>query len=186
MSTRKISAASSTERASGPGVSSVLLSGSTPYVLIRPAVTLSPTTPHHAAGSRTEPPVSVPMATGASPAATATPEPLEEPPGVRCTARSHGLRGVPRCVLVPKLPMANSTVCVLPITIMPAAMSRSASVAVTGDTRSAHTLEPPVVTRPCMSTRSFSAMGTPCSGPTRWPARMARSAASAASRASAS
>ena len=37
--------------------------------------------PHQAAGSRTEPPVSVPMATGASPAATATPDPLDEPPG---------------------------------------------------------------------------------------------------------
>ena len=185
-STRKISAASSTERASGPGVSSVVLSGSTPYVLILPAVTFRPTTPHHAAGSRTEPPVSVPIATGARPAATATPEPLEDPPGVLCTAGSHGLRGVPMCVFVPKPPIANSTVCVLPSTIMPAAISRSASVAVTGEIRSFQTLEPPVVTRPCMSTRSLSAIGTPCSGPTRWPERMALSAASAASRASAS
>ena len=64
-------------------------------------------------------------------------------------------------------------------------MSRSASVAVTGETRSAHTFEPPVVTRPSRSTRSFSAMGTPCSGPTRWPERIALSAPSAASRASA-
>ena len=58
--------------------------------------------PHHAAGRRTEPPVSVPIATGARPAATATPEPLEEPPGVRCTVGSHGFRGVPMCVLVPE------------------------------------------------------------------------------------
>ena len=142
--------------------------------------------PHHAAGSRTEPPVSVPMATGARPAATATPEPLDEPPGVRWTARSQGFRGLPMCVFVPQLPIANSTVCVLPRTIMPAAMSRSARVAVTGDTRSAHTLEPPVVTRPSRSTRSLSAMGTPWSGPTRCPERIARSAASAARRASAS
>jgi hypothetical protein len=179
-------AASSTERASGPGVSSVLLSGRTPYVLMRPAVTLRPTMPHQAAGMRTEPPVSVPIATGARPAATATPEPLDEPPGVRCTRGSHGLRGVPRCVFVPKLPIANSTVCVLPSTIIPAAMRRSASVAVTGDTRLAQTFEPPVVTRPSRSTRSLRAMGTPCSGPTRCPAREALSAASAASRASAS
>src|SRR5439155_25757745 len=107
-----------------------------------------PTMPHQAAGIRTEPPVSVPIATGASPAATATPEPLEDRPGVLWPARSHGLRGVPMCVLVPQLPMANSTVCVLPSTIIPAAMRRSASVAVTGDTRSAHTFDPPVVTRP--------------------------------------
>src|SRR5438445_11096202 len=86
--------------------------------------------PHQAAGMRTDPPVSVPIATGARPAATATPDPLDEPPGVRCTFRSHGLRGAPMCVLVPQLPIANSTVCVLPRTIMPAAMSRSASVAV--------------------------------------------------------
>ena len=90
------------------------------------------------------------------------------------------------CVFVPQLPMANSTVCVLPRTIIPAAMSRSARVAVTGDTRSAQTLEPPVVTRPSRSIRSLSAMGTPWSGPTRCPARIARSAPSAASRASAS
>ena len=130
-------------------------------MLIRPAVTFRPTMPHQAAGSRTEPPVSVPMATGARPAATATPEPLDEPPGVRCTERSQGFLGVPRWVLVPQLPMANSTVCVLPSTIIPAAMSRSASVAVTGDTRSANTFEPPVVIRPPRSTRSLSAMGTP-------------------------
>ncbi len=53
--------------------------------------------PHHAAGRRTEPPVSVPMAQGASRAATATPEPLLEPPGVRGTSRSHGFHGVPIC-----------------------------------------------------------------------------------------
>src|SRR2546427_6997421 len=35
--------------------------------------------------SRTEPPVSVPIAQGANLAATATPEPLLEPPGVRGT-----------------------------------------------------------------------------------------------------
>src|SRR5687767_14396900 len=104
--------------------------------------------PHQDAGKRTEPPVSVPMAAGVRPPATATPEPLEEPPGVRCTLRSHGLRGVPMCVFVPQPPIANSTVCVLPSTIMPAEMRRRARVAVTGDTRLAHTLEPPVVTRP--------------------------------------
>src|SRR5437879_12459759 len=102
---------------------------------MRPAVTLRPTTPHHAAGRRTEPPVSVPMATGARPAATATAEPLDEPPGVRCTVRSHGFHGVPRCVLVPKEPIANSTVWVLPSRIMPAPTSRSAGGPGVGDTR---------------------------------------------------
>jgi hypothetical protein len=43
---------------------------------------------------RTEPPVSVPSAIGASPAPTATPEPLDEPPGA-CGIEDHGLCGVP-------------------------------------------------------------------------------------------
>ena len=52
--------------------------------------------PLKAAGMRTEPPVSVPMATGTSPAATATAEPDEEPPGMRSSpAGEAGLRGVP-------------------------------------------------------------------------------------------
>ena len=43
-----------------------------------------------AAGPRIEPPVSEPSAAGTSPAATAAPEPLDEPP-VKCS-RFHGLR----------------------------------------------------------------------------------------------
>jgi hypothetical protein len=91
-----ISAASSTERVIGPGVSRVGLRGRTPYVLTRPTLVLSAVIPHQDAGSRTEPPVSVPTAQGASPAATATPEPLLEPPGVRWRLGSHGFQGVPR------------------------------------------------------------------------------------------
>ena len=55
-------------------------------MLTRPIVVLSPERPHHDAGSRTEPPVSVPIAHGAMPDATATPEPLLDPPGVRGTS----------------------------------------------------------------------------------------------------
>ena len=49
--------------------------------------------PHSAAGWRIEPPVSVPIAHGASPAATAAAEPPLEPPGTR--SGSHGLRTIP-------------------------------------------------------------------------------------------
>src|SRR5215469_6188966 len=101
-----------------------------PWVLTRPIVVLSPVKPHQDAGSRTEPPVSVPIAHGANPTATATPEPLLDPPGVRGTAGSQGFHGVPRCWLVPQPPIANSTVCVFPMTIKPAAIRRFASVAV--------------------------------------------------------
>ena len=62
----------------------------TPARLTSPNVGMSPTTPQWEAGPRIEPPVSEPSATGTIPAATAAPEPVEEPP-VKC-ARFHGLR----------------------------------------------------------------------------------------------
>ena len=99
-------------------------------MLTRPIVVLRPLSPHQEAGSLTEPPVSVPIPHGAMHAATATPVPLLDPPGVRATAGSHGFHGVPRCWLVPQPPIANSTVWVLPMTIMPAAIRRRAIVAV--------------------------------------------------------
>ena len=91
-------------RVIGPGVSSVGLRGRTPNVLIRPIVVFNPVMPFQAAGMRTDPPVSVPIAQGAIRAATATPEPDEEPPGARCVPSSQGFHGVPRCWLVPQPP----------------------------------------------------------------------------------
>jgi hypothetical protein len=80
--------------------------------------------------------------------------------------------------------MANSTLCVLPSTIIPAPTSFFTSVAVCGETRFSHTFEPPVVTRPSMSTMSFTATGIPWNGPRRCPAAIASSAARAARNAS--
>src|SRR5476651_2038791 len=111
--------------------------------------------PHKAAGMRTEPPVSLPIAAGASAAATATPEPLLDPPGERGMPGSQGFHGVPIAVFVPHAPNANSTICVLPSVIMPAAVRRRAIVAVTGDTLSRQYNEPPVVRLPAISTRSL-------------------------------
>ena len=68
-------------------------------MLIRPMVVFSPVTPFHAAGMRTDPPVSVPIAQGAIRAATATPEPEDEPPGVRCVLSSQGFQGVPKMLI---------------------------------------------------------------------------------------
>ena len=51
---------------------------------------LAPTVPVTAPGWRIEPPVSVPMASGASYEASAAAEPPPEPPGMR--VRSHGLK----------------------------------------------------------------------------------------------
>src|SRR3954465_15244011 len=75
-----ISPQSSALRASGPPVSSVNDSGIALARLTRPLVGFSPVTPQKCAGMRIEPPVSEPSAAGTSRAATAEPEPEEEPP----------------------------------------------------------------------------------------------------------
>ena len=60
-----------------------------PWRLTRPYVGFMPTTPQSAAGLRIDPDVSPPVAAITSPAASAAPDPLLDPPGVR--ERSHGL-----------------------------------------------------------------------------------------------
>ncbi len=80
---------------------------------------------------RMDPPVSLPMATGARPAATATADPLLEPPAMWCTVGAAGFQGVPFAWFVPQLPMANSTICVVPSKIAPASSRRRKAGAVT-------------------------------------------------------
>ena len=72
---------SATARASGPTVSSEAATGCTPRFETAPYVGRIPDTPQSDAGSRTEPPVSVPIAARQRSAATAAPEPPLEPPG---------------------------------------------------------------------------------------------------------
>ena len=67
-------------RASGPTVSSDCDSGIAPARLTRPTVVFKPVTPQKCAGIRTEPPVSEPNAANVSRAATAAPDPDDEPP----------------------------------------------------------------------------------------------------------
>jgi len=83
--------------------------------------------PVKAAGCRMDPPVSVPIANGAIPAATAAAEPPEDPPGTRW--RSQGLRVGPKAEFSVEEPIANSSMLVLPSTMMSAAASRSVTVA---------------------------------------------------------
>src|ERR1700710_2850863 len=83
------SAQSSTVRASGPTVSSDCDSGIAPARLIRPTVVLRPVTPQKCAGIRIEPPVSEPSAANVRRAATAAPDPEDEPPVTR--SKAHGL-----------------------------------------------------------------------------------------------
>ena len=74
--------------------------------------------PHSAAGWRIEPPVSVPSAHGARPAATAAALPPLEPPGTR--VRSHGLSTGPKAEFSFDEPIANSSWLVLPSSGAPA------------------------------------------------------------------
>jgi hypothetical protein len=81
-----------------------------------------PTTPQSAAGCRIDPPVSVPSASGANPAATAAADPPEEPPGTR--SASHGLCVTPKAEFSVEEPIANSSMLVLPRFTRPAALTR--------------------------------------------------------------
>ena len=72
-----------------------------------PKEVLRPTRPFHAAGIRTEPPVSEPTATGASRRATETAAPLDDPPGARGVSVATAFAGVPVAGLEPMPPRAN-------------------------------------------------------------------------------
>ena len=160
-------------------LSSTLESGKTPAVGHSPTVVLWPKTPQKAAGRRTEPPVSEPIAKPHRPAATATAGPLLEPPGMRWTAASHGFQGVPRGSLMPTAPSANSTVLSLPRNTQPARRKRSTN-GPSGPIRSAtSSLEPAVVGMPSTAKMSLIATGTPISGPWSSPAARRRSSARA-------
>ena len=86
-----------------------------------------PTTPHSAAGWRMEPPVSEPRPSGVKPAATDAAEPPLLPPGTLPVWR--GLRVGPKAEFSVELPMANSSMFVLPSAIAPARRSASTTVA---------------------------------------------------------
>src|SRR6202000_1110343 len=93
------SAQSSADCAKGPTVSSDCDSGIAPARLTRATVVFRPATPQKCAGIRTEPPVSEPSAAEVSRAATADPEPDDEPPVICSTFQ--GLCTAPKCALCP-------------------------------------------------------------------------------------
>ena len=80
-------------RVSGPTVSKRGQSGTVPARLSRPWPVFSPTSPFHAAGTRTDPPVSDPTAAAASPSATEAAAPEDDPPGTAAGSTAFG--GVP-------------------------------------------------------------------------------------------
>src|SRR4029077_28030 len=121
-----------------------------------------PTIPHSDAGWRIEPPVSVPSAHGASPAATAAALPPEEPPGTR--SRSHGLRTAPNAEFSFEDPIANSSWLVFPSSLAPAPVTRETTVAVYGGSYPSRIRDPAWLGTPSVQNRSLTAIGTPLSG----------------------
>src|SRR5215831_20648861 len=85
--------ASSVVRANNDTQSRLRQAGTTPAVDTRPRLGLSPTMLLSPAGTRPDPAVSVPSASGTRPAATAIAEPVLDPPGI--SAGSNRLRAMP-------------------------------------------------------------------------------------------
>src|SRR5262245_36048635 len=86
--------------------------------------------PQCVAGSRTEPPMSVPRCSGAYPAAAAAPAPELEPEVLR--AVFHGLRVTPWMLDSPEDSMPKSGMVVLPRITQPASRTRAAGGASAG------------------------------------------------------
>ena len=105
-----------------------------------------PVIPQNVAGPRMEPPVSDPVAPCSMPAASAAPEPLDDPPGM--CSRFHGLRAHGKRWLGHCSPNANSWVMSLPIMIVPASAHFEATVDSVSGMKSAKSAEPPVVRIP--------------------------------------
>src|SRR6187401_362953 len=124
-----------------------------------------PTMPFDADGNRMLPPVSVPMAPYASPAATATPEPDDDTPGH--TAGSQTLRG--GSISGWWSENAPSVSFTLPTTTAPASFKRVTVVESSSGIQLASTFVPHVVFTPRVHSRSFNAIGTPCNGPSGSP-----------------
>src|SRR5215467_12421462 len=133
--------------------------GNTPSIGTKPCVVFNPTTPHHAAGTRTEPAVSVPKATSAIPLATATADPQLEPPGSSLRELLSGLAGVPKYSLKPDGATANSLKFALPTiwTWRCRAIVRHDASFSAGARFLARRLDPAVVTTPFMSMLSLTA-----------------------------
>jgi hypothetical protein len=116
-------------RTDGRVASLTTANGGTPGM--RPAVGTSVTSPHRAAGHRSEPVASEPCAIGTAPQATAAADPPLDPPAER--DRSHGLRvgANPGGSVV--TPLASGGHAALPTIENPAASNRAASSVVARD-----------------------------------------------------
>src|SRR4051812_14290530 len=115
--------------------------------------------PEKAAGCRIEPPVSVPVATGAMRAATAAAEPPEDPPGTALLR--HGFLTGPKWDDSLDEPIANSSMFVLPSRTAPALRNCDTTCASYGAVKLASMRDPQVVNRPSVQKMSLCAIGMP-------------------------
>ena len=126
-----------------------------------------PTIPQALAGQTIEPSVSVPTASGASPAATPAADPELDPDGLRSSA--YGLAVCPPSVDQPLVEwvdrkLAHSDRFALPMITAPAARSRETRNASPGSALS-RAGEPAVVGMPATWMLSLTSTGMPSSGP---------------------
>src|SRR6202046_1370529 len=125
--TERIAARSMTFVVNGPIRSRDEAKAINPYLDTRPYVGIKAGIPQQAPGWRIDPPVSVPRAATARPAATAAAEPPLEPPGTR--SKATGFRTGPYAEFSLELPMANSSQFVFPRMTAPADSNLATAVA---------------------------------------------------------
>ncbi len=160
----RLRARSRVEEASGPRWATVPPNTS-PARLTRPHVGLMPKTPQSDEGMRIEPPPSPPKAIGTRPVATATADPVDEPPATRSVA--CGLRGMARFGLKPRGVIPYSVIGVCPRTMAPAARSRATHVASSFSMGASERLVPPRVGKPRSASLLLDRDGDAVEGPER-------------------
>ena len=112
-----------------------------------------------------DPPVSVPSAMRTQREATAAADPPDEPPVMRSGA--NGLWAGPHAEIRLVVPNASSCWLHFPTRTAPASRSLLTTSASRSATFPRYPAQHPVVSRPATSKRSFTATGTPASGPVR-------------------
>ena len=140
-----------------------------------------PTKSFQAAGIRTEPPVSDPIAPAAKSQAIDAAAPEEDPPAT--AAASLIQAGVAVTGFKPKPLKASSDICVLPRQTKPCAVALAKTSASSAGTRPAKRAEPASVGYSALSNRSFQLIGTPSNGDLNPPVFARFCAASASARA---
>src|SRR6202162_4806398 len=134
---------------------------------MRPGLGLSPQMPLKCAGTRIEPPPSLPTPPADIPAAIAAASPPLEPPGVR--SRSHGLLVRRYRRLSVSHAIKSSGVLVTPRTIAPAFRRRATSGASSVATYPARRRVPASHRSPATSHALLALLGMPCRGPSFFP-----------------